>query len=287
MTAFNTILERLHRDHFPQASFDEGETGRAMARDPFGRLSSEFQPVIDAADGSIAGHHALLRAADERGQPIAPSALFALAAEEESIDHLDRLARALHMVNYFAAANEATRLFVNIDAALVASAPVDHRECFDALLSSLDVPTNRVVVTLPVAILDDPVTFVRSSLWLNMRGYRVLATMRLADAHADLEHVFMADPHYVGFDLSDFSSSLDGTSWREHVFRLVEAIHARGIRSIAQRIETAEQAEFARDTGFALLQGRYFAPPDARILADVGQSRARTALSGSVAGGGW
>jgi len=271
MTQVQTILERLQREPL---------------HEPFGRLSSEFQPIIDARDGSIAGHHALLRAVGEDGAPIPPTDLFARAERESSLGQLDRLARALHMVNYFASSNEATRLFVNIDAALVAAAPTDHRELFDALLTELDVPTSRVVVTLPQDILDDPVTFVRSSVSLNIRGYRVLATMRLADAHADLEHVFMADPHYVAFDLSDFSPSLDGTSWREHVFKLVEAIHARGIRSMAQRIETAEQAAFARDTGFALLQGRYIAPPATtrsteRVAASIASPRRSTMVSTS------
>ena len=257
MTALTTtLLKRLGREHFPGSRFSEPRAGRTVADDALGRLSSAFQPVVQATDGAVTGHRAFLRAADRSGHALPPTELFASIHDEQALQRVDRLARALHMVNYFPTLNDHSRLFVAVDARTIASAPDEHRACFDALLTSLDVPTSRVVVSLPDTALDDPVTFVRSTLSYALRGYRVLTTLRLADAHADLDHVFLADPHYVAIDAGDFSAAN-----RDRVRKVVNSLHGRGICPLAKRVETAEQAAFARDLGFTLLQGTYFAPP--------------------------
>ena len=253
MAALTTSLKRLGRDHFPGARFSGPRKGGAVVDDAVGRLSSAFQPIVGASGEGNAGHHAFLRAADRSGRPLATTELFASIDDGTSLERLDRLARALHMVNYFPAFHDQSRLFVTVDARIVGSASDDHRGCFDALLTSLDVPTSRVVVSLPEPTLDDPVTFVRSTLSYRFRGYRVLATLRLADTHADLDHVFMADPHYAALDASAFSAPAS----RDRLRNVVAALRARGIPTLARRIETADQAAFAREAGFMLLQGRY------------------------------
>jgi EAL domain-containing protein (putative c-di-GMP-specific phosphodiesterase class I) len=259
MTVLSNVLKRLGRENFPGSRFTEAREGRTIAEDALGKLGSAFQPIVDAA-GNVIGHHAFLRAADKRGRALAPRQLFASVSDEGSVERLDWLARALHMVNYFPAFRDRSHLFVSVDARIVASSSDEHRGCFDALLTSLDVPTSRVVVSLPECTLDDPVTFVRSTLSYRIRGYRVLSALRPLDAHADLDHVFMADPHYVAIDASAFTpAASDGAP--DRLRRIVQSLHARGIRTLVRQVETADQAQAARDAGFDLLQGRYLAPP--------------------------
>jgi EAL domain-containing protein (putative c-di-GMP-specific phosphodiesterase class I) len=253
-----SILARLAREHFPRAKFSEPQHGIAVAHDESRRLTSAFQPIVRADGSGIAGHHALLRAAGDDGRAIEPADLFGEAGAGGSLEHLDRLARALHAVNYFARRNDGSRLFLTIDPRLLAAAGDDHRRYFDALLTSLDIPTSRVVAWLPDDALDDPVAFVRSAISYGIRGYRVAARLRLDDAHADLEHVYMADPHYVAIDATDFPPDEIA---RERLVRIVEALHDRGIKTLARRIEDGAHAQAARDAGFALLQGRFIAPP--------------------------
>jgi EAL domain-containing protein (putative c-di-GMP-specific phosphodiesterase class I) len=259
MTALTQVLKRLGRENFPGSRFTEAREGRTIAEDAVGRLGSVFQPIVDA-EGNVVGHHAFLRAADPRGRTLAPGQLFASVRDEGSVERLDWLARALHMVNYFPAVHDRSHLFLSVDARTIASPSDEHRECFDALLTSLDVPTSRCVVDLPECTLDDPVTFVRSTLSYRIRGYRVLSTLRAADAHADLDHVFMADPNYVSIDVSGFAAPAH-EGGRERLHRIVQSLRSRGIRTLARQVETPEQARLALDVGFALLQGRYFAPP--------------------------
>jgi EAL domain-containing protein (putative c-di-GMP-specific phosphodiesterase class I) len=264
--SLKSVLNRLRHDHFPTMKFSEPRAGVAVAHDHDRNFTSTFQAIVRASDGTIGGHHALLRAADGHGNEVAPSELFAHATDAAALGHLDRLARAIHAVNYFGTANDAERLFLTIDPRMLASAPDDHRRYFDALLTELDVPTSRVVVCLPEAALEDPVTFVRATVSYAIRGYRVLAEMR-PDAHADLEHIFLADPQYVAIDATCLEPSACGDSRNRQVRAIVDSLHSRGIQAVARRIETEAQAQAARDTGFAFLQGRHVAPPAMRPMA--------------------
>lgn len=260
IVASKTVLNQLRRDHFPRSRFIQAEDGISAADDHRRKLKSAFQPIVGANDGVVDGQHGLLRVTDDRGRAMAPEELFERCEDRASVGELDKLARTLHAVNYFTSAHDRSRLFMTIDPRILDDAPGDHRGYFDALLSRLDVPTSRIVVVVPGAALDDPVTFVRSIISYATRGYRVMATMRLADAHADLEHVFLADPHYVAIDATDLSS--DGGGGRARQARAtVASMRSRGMQVVARRIETEEQAQFAREMGFTHLQGRHIAGP--------------------------
>src|SRR2546423_9919877 len=161
-SCFKSVLNRLRHDYFPAMRFSEPRSGIAVAHAPQCNLTSTFQPVVSACDGAVRGHHALVRAADRHGNAVEPSALFAHVEDGDALADLDRLTRALHAVNYFATSGDGCRLFVTVDSRRLAAAPDDHRRHFDALLTALGVPTSPVVVCLPEAALDDPVTFVRA-----------------------------------------------------------------------------------------------------------------------------
>ena len=122
-----SVLHRLRHDYFPSTRFSEPRDGVAVAHAPQCSLTSTFQPIVRASDGEVSGHHALLRAADSHGDALAPADLFAGTQDAESLRNLDRLARALHAVNYFGGASERCRLFVTVDPRLLAAAPDDHR----------------------------------------------------------------------------------------------------------------------------------------------------------------
>ena len=258
-----SVLHQLRRDHFPTTRFSEPREGVAVAHAPECSLTSTFQPVVRAADGEVRGHHALLRAADRSGEALAPNELFERAGDEESVAALDRLARALHAVNYFGAGHDGSRLFLTIDARMLSMAPDDHRRCFDTLLAALDVPTSSVVVCIPEAALEDPVTFVRAVVSYAIRGYRVLAELR-PDGHADLEHIYLADPQYVAIDACGLDCASEARL--AQLRATLAALRARGIATVARRIESESHSRAAREIGFELLQGRYVAPPSLRRL---------------------
>ena len=250
------LLRRLERDHFPASRFTQPGPGTIAAQFLQSRLTTAFQPIVRAVDRGIAGHQALLRVYDEGGKPVAPWSLFAQASRDAMLIQLDRLSRAVHALNYFPDQRPGRMLVVNVERRLLSIAAEDHGAYFDLILGELGVPASRVAIALSATTLDDPVTFVRAAIAYRIRGFRLVAQLH-SEATADLEHVFLADPHYVALDAPEPSRS-------DETRRVVEALARRGIHTIARRIEDEVQAQSAFDAGFGFLQGRYFASPAPR-----------------------
>lgn len=250
-----SLFERLERKHFSAARFTEPKAGTVAAQFFASRITSAFQPVVRASDGGIAGHHALLRVFDAGAAPVAPWRLFAQAAQDATLVQLDRLARTVHALNYFEAHGKQGHLYLNVERRLLTIVSDDHGAYFEMILGELGVPPSRVAIVLPAAALDDPVTFVRAAISYRMRGYRVVAELPAGDGEADMEHVFLAEPHDVALPAPDPSSdaSIDRTR------RMIEPLSRRGIHGLARRVESTAQAQAARDAGFDFLQGRHFA----------------------------
>ena len=244
------LLERLERVHFPASRFTEPRPGTVAAQFFQSRLTSDFQPVVRADDGGIVGHHAHLRVFDEGGEAVAPWGVFAQASKDAMLVQLDRLTRTVHALNYFPLQDAGRMLFLNVEPRLLTIVADNHGAYFELILGQLGVAPKRVAIVLPVASLDDPVTFVRAAISYRMRGYRVVAQLR-PDAEADLEHVYLAEPHDVAMDAP--SPAVDRAR------KIIDALHRRGIHAIARHIESAGEARAARDAGFAFLQGWHFA----------------------------
>lgn len=250
------LLRRLERDHFPASRFSQPGPGTIAAQFLHSRLTTAFQPIVRVADRGIAGHQALLRVHDDGGKPVAPWSLFAQASRDAMLIQLDRLSRAVHALNYFPDQRPGRLLVVNVERRLLSIAAEDHGAYFDLILAELGVPASRVAIALSATTLDDPVTFVRAAIAYRIRGFRLVAQLH-SEATADLEHVFLADPHYVALDAPEASRG-------EETRRIVESLARRGIHAIARRIDDEAQAQSALDAGFGFLQGRYFASPGPR-----------------------
>ncbi len=255
-SALQPLFERLESVHFPASHFTEPHPGQVAARFFRSDLTSAFQPVARAADGEVIGHQALLRVFDESGLSVAPWGVFAQASRDAMLVQLDRLSRTVHALNYFPRNLHGT-LFLHVEPRLLAIVADNHGAYFELILDQLGVPSKRVAIVLPAAILDDPVTFVRAAISYRVRGYRVVAQLR-PDTEADLEHVFLADPHYVALDVP--AAGRLGEARRS-----VEALSRRGIHAIARHVEDEAQERIARDTGVQFLQGRQFPPQETAI----------------------
>lgn len=250
------LFDRLQRVHFPASEFTEPQPGTVAARFFQSRLTSAFQPIVRASDDGVAGHHALLRVFDQGEKPVAPWSVFAQAAKDDMLLQLDRLSRTVHALNYFSGQPTNRTLYLNVEPRLLTIVGDDHGRYFELILAQLGIAPRRVAIVLPASALDEPATFVRAAIAYRIRGYRVVAQLR-ADPEADLEQLYLAEPHDVAFDGPTVQAS-DTTR------RVVEALARRGIHSIARQIEDEAQAQAARDVGFGFLQGWHYAPASAR-----------------------
>ena len=258
-SSLGRLLERIQREHFPDHELSEPSPGVVAAQFFQSSLTSAFQPIVRAAEGGVAGHHALVRVNGDGGDSAAPWKVFAQASDDSQLVQLDRLCRTVHALNYFPAAPAGNSLFLNIEKRLLNFVAADHGVYFEAILAKMGVAPGRVTIVMPASAIDDVVTFVRASISYRIRGYRVLAQLRSTE-ETDLEPLFLADPHYVAIDGLVPERS-------DAIARTVAALTRRGIGSVARRIESEEQAQAARDVGFGFLQGWHFAAP-ARLRED-------------------
>jgi EAL domain-containing protein (putative c-di-GMP-specific phosphodiesterase class I) len=253
------LLARIAREHFAGHELSEPRPGVVAARFHQMSLTSAFQPIVRSSDGGVAGHHALIRVNGDGGDSAQPWNVFAQAADDADLVQLDRMCRTVHALNYFPKASAASSLFLNIEQRLLNFVSADHGAYFEAILAKMNVAPGRVTIVMPAGASDDPVTFVRAAISYRIRGYRVLAQLR-ATTDADLAHLFLADPHYVAIDAGTLTKgdAIDG------IARVASTLSRRGIHTIARRIESAEQAQAARDVGFGFLQGWHFAAASER-----------------------
>ena len=177
------------------------EDGRVAGRFLNARVSSVFQPIVDLPRQAIVGHQGLLRIDATGDSPLAPWNLFALAASDAMLRHLDRLCRTLHTLNYFAEVDEGQFLFLNVEHRLLASVPDDHGKVFEGILAKFNLSPRRIVIVFPRTVVTDPGLLGRAARNYRARGYRVLVpvsnwnddTLRLFDeAPIDLVKVDVA-----------------------------------------------------------------------------------------------
>lgn len=252
------ILERIEREHFPASRLAEPRPGQVTAQFFASRLTSAFHPVVRAA-GGVAGHHALLRVFDERGEAVAPWGVFAQAARDATLVQLDRLARTVHALNYFPREDPRRLLFLNVEERLLRIVADNHGAYFELILRELGIAPRRVAIMLPAGVLDDPVTFVRAAIAYRLRGYRVVTQLRSL-AETDIEHIVLADPDDVAVDVPRAGTGSRLDAWIAASVPAIAALRRRGIHAIACRIEDEAQARAARDAGFDFLHGRHFTP---------------------------
>jgi EAL domain-containing protein (putative c-di-GMP-specific phosphodiesterase class I) len=246
------ILALLQQKYFGEHPLSRTPEGAVVAQYFRSRLTSAFQPIVRAADGSVTGHHGLLRVQGETGAPAAPWSVFAQASNDGQLVGLDRLARTVHALNYFPGARADASLFLNVEQRLLTGVSADHGAYYEAILALLGIAPNRVVIVMPPGAADDPAVFVRAAISYRIRGYRVLAQVR-STAESDLAHVFLAEPHFIALDASPATLKAGA--------RFVDAFKRRGIHGLARRIETPEQAGAAREAGYDLLAGQLFGAP--------------------------
>lgn len=160
------FMERLPRGHEPGRSLHRHADGSIIG-DWYGcRLSSVFQPIVDARSGEVRGQEAFLRVFGQGQRDLSPWSLFSAAADDERLIALDRLCRTVHLLNSLLARSESL-LFLNVHGRLLAAVSDDHGRAFRRVVDALGVSAERIVIETPVAASRQP-----ELLNLVLRNYR-------------------------------------------------------------------------------------------------------------------
>ena len=162
--SISELLE-LAASHPQLAGALHANGGAAEARTQGVDLCSEYLAIYDLASyasaapamsgvgefGDEVGFEAKLRARDATtGAILSLPDLFATIRDDQQLVSLDRLARALHAINFFGAHRNGL-LFLNVHERLLKSVRYDHGRFFSLVLLSFGLNPGRIVIEIPEA----------------------------------------------------------------------------------------------------------------------------------------
>jgi EAL domain-containing protein (putative c-di-GMP-specific phosphodiesterase class I) len=229
-----------------------------------GKLSAVFQPQIELQSGRIVAAEALCRWVHHSRGPVSPEEFIPLAERTGSI----------HAIGQFM-----------IEACFTAA------ERWSATAPSIEISVNVSPVQLTAGFVDTLSTMWREREFpVQALTLEITESVQLADVETELAHLAALRDEGIGISLDDYGTGhasmeqfdrfpvtevkVDRSLIQEHatsaaseVERIVEAAHRRGLRVVAEGIETADQLRFASELGCDRGQGYLLGMPmpDSRL----------------------
>jgi EAL domain-containing protein (putative c-di-GMP-specific phosphodiesterase class I) len=221
------------------------------------RLLFAFQPVVRAATGETDYFECLLRMRDDNGG-LVPCGEFIAAAEENGlIGLIDRY--VLNRTFNELATHPSVRLGFNVSGRTAGDRP--WLRSLIALLRGRPKYACRLVVEITeTALLDDIAELAHFVDALRCAGCRV-ALDDFGAGHTSLRHLQVLDVDIIKIDGS-FVHTLPARRENRIILRhLLELTRGFGFATVAECVETAEEATLLREAGVGYLQGFYLGRP--------------------------
>jgi EAL domain-containing protein (putative c-di-GMP-specific phosphodiesterase class I) len=214
-----------------------------------------FQPIVRLPDGGVVAYEALTRGRHP-DLPENPNELFAIAAELKLEPELSRAFRRKALQGFARRRSGDWILFLN-------SHPEERLT--DLIRSASDLrrlaPGDMLVLEIHEKALADPEAI--RSLQTRLAEHRIgIAFDDFGVGQSRLVELAEAPPDYLKFDIS-FISKIDSApaAKRNLLGSLVAAARDLGVRTIAEGVETAAEAEACTAIGFTHAQGYFFGRP--------------------------
>lgn len=218
------------------------------------RFKLAFQPIVDAVSTDVVMHEALLRMADARGDMIAAAHLIPIAEKLGLVRLIDRTVAQL-TVSTLLAYPQANLTF-NVSG-ITATDPRWFGQLTEILKAHREVtPRLTVEITETVALgdLDETVRFTGT---LRDLGCRV-AIDDFGAGYTSFRNLKALNVDILKLDGS-FCANLSENQENQYFVRsLIDMARQFGIKTVAEWVETPEDAEFLRNWGADYLQGNLF-----------------------------
>ena len=221
-----------------------------------------MQPIIDAREEHRFGFEYLLRGTDKDGKLVPAGMIFEEIGEGNILFSIDRAAR-LCAVETAARAGLDGHVFINFTPGAIYDPKVCLRTT-DAAVSRLGLCPEQIVFEVVESLEIDDLNHLRGVVNFYRRaGYKV-ALDDFGSGFSNFETYFALQPDFMKIDKS-ITSRLHETGPQDLLYGLIANCRQEGVKTIAEGIETPEQAQICRSMGSDYLQGYLFgrpAPPD-------------------------
>ncbi|MYL24953.1 bifunctional diguanylate cyclase/phosphodiesterase [Vreelandella massiliensis] len=242
-----------------------------------------FQPIVDTGQQVIYGYEALVRG--PAASPLhSPLRLFEVATQAGKLVELDILCRRL-AIHRFAALDLPGFLFLNVMPLTIVER--DFREGLTlGFIRDAGIPAERVVIELTEHVPIHDYALMRQAVdhYRDM-GFRV-ALDDLGAGHSSLRHWSELRPDFVKLDRHFISGVDQEPAKREFLRSIIGVARSLDCKLIAEGVETAGEhlCLWELDRGLALLQGYYFARPNAKPPLTLAMPLPGTAPLKAIAG---
>lgn len=231
------------------------------------RLSMRYQPIVNATDGRLFAHEALLRGPE--GTPLhEPIPLFAAAAAAGRVPELDLLAAEM-AVTAFAAAGVEGRLFVNV-LPHTAMVHADLAQRLERILRGADFDPHRLVIEITEHAENFELEAMRrQAAALRSVGCEI-AIDDFGTGNSGLKVWSELRPDYVKVDRYFVSRVETDAVAAEMLRAMLDMAHVLGSRVVAEGVENGVQIDVLRGIGVDFLQGFHIAAPRDVATANAG-----------------
>lgn len=226
-------------------------------------LSSHYQPILRATDGSLYAHEALLIATNLVGQRLNSEIVLAIAADQEEQLFLDWLYRALHLRNVANIGNGQDArglIFLNAYPQAAIEDP-HHPQVFQSMLEFYSISRRDVVIEILETGASDDAHLVDATNLYRRLGCKI-AIDDFGVGCSNVERLWWLRPDFVKFDRSVLQSATTDHHARLVLANMIRLIKRCGAEVIIEGIEKRVEAKLGLELGADYLQGFYFAKPE-------------------------
>ncbi len=220
-------------------------------------VTYRFQPIIDAKDGSVFAYEALMRV--DLPMLRSPTDVLRLAREENCLHEVERItffcaSSAYHALENAGKVVPSALLFVNSIASQYLTP--DELSEYSARYASI---LPRIVIEITEEECLDP------------KALRIKQTIRgssgafalddYGSGYSNERSLLELSPNYIKIDLSIIRDIDTDANKRQIVSNTVSYAHQRGMKVVAEGLETADEVRTVLSLGVDLLQGFFLAMP--------------------------
>lgn len=228
-----------------------------------------YQPIVDLADGSVKGHEALVRLPAADGRLLVPGEFIEVARNSGLLSTMDELVLRRALSDHASGRPAAgTGLSVNAE-------PEDLRDPDFALsvlahLHAAQFDPTRLTVEVTEADLLEFDDVVQSNISALREAGICFAVDDFGTGYSSLAQLRQLNADILKIDRSFVSGMEDDPEARNIVGTIISLAHRLNLVTVAEGIETREQAELLRRMGCVLGQGYLFGRPQVPADADMG-----------------
>ncbi|PKM10793.1 MAG: hypothetical protein CVV13_11660 [Gammaproteobacteria bacterium HGW-Gammaproteobacteria-3] len=184
----------------------------------------------------------------------------------DSIVDFDRLARTVHMLNFLPFAHEQEFLQLEVDPRHILGVKKDHGAYFQEVILKCGLEPKNIVITLGINSVYAPYydTLLEGLENYRRRGYRIALKFdyQALDGSA-MALVSRLAPDFICFSAAHFETLQDNTLL-EKLKGLTALVRKIAAQSIIFQVDGRKTAGIARQTGFDLALGEYYALQEAK-----------------------